>query len=268
MGNSKKTILNNSILVSNKRLELIYEITMSILALVAAFIAFLDITERIPSSVLQMVNAIDTAILVIFTIDYIVRIIAAKEKMKFIKQNIFDLVAIIPFNSLFRIFRVTRLFRIVRLTKLIKLVRLFAFAKRFMARIDEFIHTNGFINALYLTISSVVFGAVGIYLTEFNKTGNSFSDAMWWSFVTTTTVGYGDISPKTISGRIIASVLMIVGIGFVGMLTGTIATYFLNSKKEVRHQVTGEKVLDLTGFNENEINEILCFVEFIKSKKK
>ena len=56
---------------------------------------------------------------------------------------------------------------------------------------------------------------------------------MRWSFVTTTTVGYGDISPESHIGRIIAVILMITGIGFVGMLTGTIATFFLG-KREIR----------------------------------
>ena len=61
----------------------------------------------------------------------------------------------------------------------------------------------------------------------------SFSNALWWSFVTATTVGYGDVIPKTLGGRIIAIFLMIVGIGFVGLLTATIATFFLtNSKKQ------------------------------------
>lgn len=59
-----------------------------------------------------------------------------------------------------------------------------------------------------------------------------FKDSLWWSFVTTTTVGYGDISPRTGLGRIIATILMLVGIGFLSMLTGTIATFFLGKKEE------------------------------------
>ncbi len=57
----------------------------------------------------------------------------------------------------------------------------------------------------------------------------TFSDALWWNMVTTTTVGYGDISPETPGGRILAGILMIVGIGFLGMVTGSVATCFVDN---------------------------------------
>lgn len=56
---------------------------------------------------------------------------------------------------------------------------------------------------------------------------NNFSDSLWWSIVTATTVGYRDISPKTFLGRIIAVILIFIGIGFISMLTSTITNYFI-----------------------------------------
>lgn len=56
----------------------------------------------------------------------------------------------------------------------------------------------------------------------------TWSDAFWWATVTATTVGYGDISPETSAGRLVAVLLMLVGIGTIGMLTASIATYFLS----------------------------------------
>ena len=55
----------------------------------------------------------------------------------------------------------------------------------------------------------------------------AFKDALWWSFVTATTVGYGDLSPASGAGRIIACCLMLVGIGLIGSLTSTITSFFL-----------------------------------------
>ena len=101
---------------------------------------------------------------------------------------------------------------------------------------------------------------------------------MWWSIVTITTVGYGDISPVTTYGRILAAFLMIAGIGFLGMLTGTISTYFVDcvlkkKKKETLDakikQVIAAKIEEIENLNDQELTELLELIKFchIKNKK-
>jgi voltage-gated potassium channel len=77
-------------------------------------------------------------------------------------------------------------------------------------------------------------GQLAIYGAEHghNKSIESIGDAFWWSIVTATTVGYGDISPTTTEGRLIAIVLMLVGIGFISIFTATIASFFFDQNKE------------------------------------
>ena len=93
-------------------------------------------------------------------------------------------------------------------------------------------------------------------------------DALWWAFVTSTTVGYGDISPSTGAGRIVAVILMLMGIGLVSMLTGTIATYFT-----IQNEKTGrDKKLDTldrltAGMTEEELSEMIRHVRSIGRKK-
>ena len=86
----------------------------------------------------------------------------------------------------------------------------------------------------------------------------SLGDAIWWSIVTVTTVGYGDISPVTPMGRIVASILMIMGIGFISSLTSTLSTYFIK-RDQKRHEKINEiiKTIDLKELNNtsNNINE-------------
>lgn len=75
---------------------------------------------------------------------------------------------------------------------------------------------------------------------------NTFEDALWWSLVTTTTVGYGDISPVSGGGRVVAAILMIVGIGMIGMVTGSVATYFVSklsqSENEQKKTIADEQI--------------------------
>lgn len=103
---------------------------------------------------------------------------------------------------------------------------------------DDFFKTNNFHYAVWITFTTVIIGTVGMYLAE----GRSFTDSLWLSFVTVTTVGYGDISPSTTAGRIIAAILMLVGIGFLGILTGTISTFFIKQEKQELPSLKNETV--------------------------
>lgn len=201
-----------------------YDLIMGGLAIIVVAILMIEMTMTVSINVENILILIDNVIWIIFCIDYFTRLVASKKKWVFFKKNIVDLVSIIPFNSLFKALRVVKIFRVVKLARLSKLVRVTVLMAKFKLKINRFLETNNFIYAF--TIATVFGGAVFISIVEKMK----FVDALWWSFVTTTTVGYGDISPTTSLGRIIAVVLMIVGIGFIGMLTGTIATFFIKNK--------------------------------------
>lgn len=208
--------------------KLYYEIFIAILSLIACTIIVVQLALDLPDDIAYILDILDNIIWIIFVLDYVVRLILSKSKITFIKNNKIDLISIIPFNSIFQSLRIIRFARVLKLARLSKLVRFVALIYKFKTRADKFLKTNNFQYIVVITIVTVFLGAYGISITE-DKT---FADSLWWSFVTATTVGYGDISPATIIGRIIASILMLVGIGFVGMLTGTIATYFLSDRKK------------------------------------
>lgn len=248
-----------------------YEYAMALLALTAVTIALLDITSVISTASSPTFAMIDLGIWLIFLADYSTRFLRAPKKLQFFKDNIPDLIAIIPFNSAFRIFRLARLSKMARFAKLLKFVRSIAFIARFSMRAKKFLKTNNFIYMLALTCAVTIIGALGIYYFELNAAGKSLGDALWWSFVTATTVGYGDISPQTTGGRITAAILMLVGIGFLGMLTGTIATYFLSGSNEdplVLDSENGERAIALPDFTDEEHQELNRYIEFIRHKRK
>lgn len=216
-----------------KQLLRAYNIIITLLAVASIIMAVLDICGKIAADNTAFYTA-DNIILIIFAIDYIVRFIVAPKKAAFFKANIFDLIAIIPFSSIFNIFRFSRLFRLAKLIKLSKLAkmtkmaRLVGFLGKLQRQIHDFLHTNGFVYMLYAAGTLILISSVLISYAE----SKPLSDALWWSIVTCTTVGYGDISPTTGIGRVIAVILMIFGIGLISMLTGTITTYFTNKAAE------------------------------------
>lgn len=97
----------------------------------------------------------------------------------------------------------------------------------FFDRIITFIVRENLHKILLIMASLLVLGTFGMAYFEPNR---SLPDAFWWSIVTLTTVGYGDIAPTTVAGRIIGGIIMILGIGILGMFTATIASIFVENK--------------------------------------
>lgn len=240
-----KTVSKNKRRNKKKR-RLIYEYFVCVLALVGTGLAVIDIFKGL--SLWQ--HWLDWGILAVLTADYFIRLILAKNKKVFFRENIFHLIAIFPFHSAFRIFRATSL------AKLLSLSIVGAFPRKAFHKVKVFINTNGLKNVIILTSLAILFGAVGIMYTE----NMSFADGLWWAFVTATTVGYGDLSPATNLGRIIAAVLMIFGIGLIGSITSTITSYFLRFEnkgfKEETLEMIKSKIDNVSSLSDEEIDSI------------
>jgi voltage-gated potassium channel len=118
----------------------------------------------------------------------------------------------------------------VRLLRLVRVLRLGLAASLALRRARELLQHRQFHFVALLAVAAVVLGGVGIYIVEGSPTGNiqSVGDGIWWAIVTATTVGYGDISPSTTEGRLIAVVLMLLGIGVIGAFTATVASFFVS----------------------------------------
>lgn len=228
---------------------------MALLALISISFVILDTTNEIDITKYPYV-IFDNGILIIFAIDYFTRLTLAPNKLEFVKHNIFDLLSIIPFSSFFSFFRIARLARLARLARIIRIVSLTGRLKNGLTR---FFKTNGFI---YLVITCfLILLAASITYSISEKV--SLGEALWWSIATTTTVGYGDISPTTITGKIIATILMFVGIGFIGMLTSSIMTFF--SQKE--DDDTMQKILEKLDKIEKENIELKSEIQKINHKQ-
>jgi voltage-gated potassium channel len=192
-----------------KKIYITYEILMLILVIVSLYFSFSDNEQFL---------LYDRVIWSVFVIDYVVRLLRSENKWTFVKTHPLELVAIIPFDSIFRAARFVRIFRVIRL---------FGIGSRFLKPVYSILKTNGLDKLLMVAVVLLFIVPIPIVLIE--PSINTFSDALWWAVVTTTTVGYGDISPTTPMGRVLAAVLMLVGIGIIGTFTSAITSYF--SKK-------------------------------------
>ena len=176
----------------------------------------------------------------IFSIEYLLRISVSKKPLSYIFSfyGFIDLIAILPFYlngvldlRFLRAFRVLRIFRVVRLIKYNDALNRF---KKAFAIVKEEI-----ILFFLITIVLIFITSAGIYYFEHEAQPEVFKSVFhsaWWSIVTLTTVGYGDVYPITLGGKIFTFFVLMIGVGIVTIPAGLVATALLkaidNEKKE------------------------------------
>ncbi len=164
----------------------------------------------------------------LFTLEYVTRIYLARHKLKFIFSfyGLVDLIAILPFFLAFAVDLTTlRLLRLLRLARIIKLARYNTAFHRFtralyVAKEELIIFTLASMVLLFLS-------AVGIYHFEHAAQPDVFRsifDSLWWSVATLTTVGYGDIYPVTLGGKLFTFFVLMIGLGLIAVPTGIVAS--------------------------------------------
>ncbi len=188
---------------------------------------------------IKIINVIDIFCYVVFTIEYLCRIYIAKNKLKYIFSfyGIIDLLAILPFLFGRQIdLRAIRALRVLRVISALKISRFSESLQRFAIAI-KIIKPE---LTLFLIVSNVFIflAASGIYYFENEAQPEHFAsifDSLWWSIITLTTVGYGDVYPITWGGRAFTYVILLVGLGIITIPTGLIASA-LGEARELRQQ--------------------------------
>jgi len=173
-----------------------------------------------------LVSAVEDAITVAFALEFGVRFLAAWKHWDYFKDHWLDFVTLLP---ALRGFRLLRLLRLLRLIRAARAVSGQIGILQYLAA-DPTIRTLGGIWLAVTAVASVMF-----YIAEAreNPSVDSLVDAGWWSIVTATTVGYGDIYPYTLAGRMAGIVMMVVGIATFSALAGTIGSLLQRRRRDM-----------------------------------
>ena len=185
-----------------------------------------------------VLRAIEIFCVVVFTLEYLLRIFVADSKLRFIFSffGLIDLVAILPFYLSFGVdLRSLRALRFLRLFRVLKLVRYNKAMNHFVRAIKT--AKEEILLFIVITLMLIYFSAVGIYYFENEAQPEHYTsifDSLWWAIITLTTVGYGDVYPITVGGKVFTFFILMIGLGIVAIPTGIISSALTRSvdKKE------------------------------------
>ena len=215
--------------MENKKEIGLFQIFMLFLSIYVITIMSCSIFINFSIETIKLLEIIDMIVCFIFLGDFFWQLYKSEKKLLYLKWGWIDLISSIPTIGILRwgrFFRVARILRLLRGVRSIKLLLKFMFKNK---------AKGTFSSVIIVAIMMMIFSSITILQVEKYDNSNikTAEDALWWSFVTITTVGYGDYYPVSIEGRLIAAILMLIGISLFGTLAGLLSSIFFNDKSDV-----------------------------------
>lgn len=223
-----KQIINDS----DTRAGRIFDLAIQFLIVLSLITFSIETLPNLSGTARAVLRVIEVGTVIVFSVEYVLRVFYAERRLRFIFSfyGLIDLLAILPFYIASGIdLRSVRVFRLLRLFRVLKFVRYGQAMKRLRialasvkAELILFVITCGFL---------IYFASVGIYYFEREAQPEAFSSVfhcMWWAISTLSTVGYGDVYPITLGGKVFTSVILLIGLGMVAVPSGIIASALTN----------------------------------------
>jgi voltage-gated potassium channel len=216
----------------------IYDLVIGLLAVFSLIILAILIFVPLSSSTEDILNSLENLLCIVFLFDFFRSLFLAQNKWRYFLRGggWLDLLGSLPFSRL-AVFRVFRLLRVVRVMRTLKGND---YRKMLSGRLAEntllFTLVVAFI--LIFTVAAIVLYAESAAPNANIKT---YHDAIWWAFVTITTVGYGDYYPVTTLGQSMAIILMFFGLGIIGVLSSYLASTFISRQSRRRERLEAGK---------------------------
>ena len=220
-----------------------FDVILIISIILSVFVVMLDSVASIKKEYGAFLYSVEWFFTILFTIEYILRLISVGRPTQYATSffGIVDLLAILPTNlsiilpvsrflTVIRVLRVMRIFRVLKLVQYLTEARVLTQALRASRR-----KITVFLFAVFTLV--IILGSL-MYVIESEENGfTSIPRSIYWAIVTLTTVGYGDISPKTGLGQALAAVVMVIGYSIIAVPTGIVTAEISRAKeKEISTQ--------------------------------
>jgi len=215
-----------------------FDLIVQVLILLSVITFSVATLPDLDTGIRELLEVTEVIVVIIFTCEYFLRVYVAERKISYILSfyGLVDLIVIIPFYLLpgvdlqsLRVFRLLSLFRLMKLSRYNRAIH--QLSRTFIVAKEEIVLFSLIIlMLLYLS-------AVGIYYFEHEAQPEVFKSifhSLWWAVATLTTVGYGDIYPITVGGKLFTFVILMLGLSIVAIPTGLLASALSKVKMEER----------------------------------
>jgi voltage-gated potassium channel len=209
------------------RLDQLLALPMLVLTLVFLVVLVVPVLNpHLSPGARAALAAINLGIWAAFLVEYLARLLVAPDRFRFVTHNVFDLaLVVIPVVRPLRVLRSVRLIRAARLGQLT--------AGSGLAVNEGRMRLASRAALLALGTAAILVFAAAVMEFDVERAAahaniTTFPDALWWAASTITTVGYGDVYPVTAAGRAIGVVLMLAGVGILGVVTASVAAWFVS----------------------------------------
>ncbi|MGF1778775.1 ion transporter [Vibrio nomapromontoriensis] len=233
-----KRILKDIVETRNTKIGQLFDLLIQLLICVSITSFSLETLPSLSNESRNTLHYVEIICISIFTVEYLVRFWVADARWKFVRSfsGIVDVLAILPFYlSLGVDLRSIRIFRLFRLVRVLKLAKYSDALNRFHVAFK--LAKEELTLFFSLTLALIYLASAGIYFFESKAQPEAFSsifDSLWWAVITLTTVGYGDVYPITVGGRIFTFAILMVGLGVVSIPAGIIASA-LNKARQLQN---------------------------------
>lgn len=241
---SLRTRLHEIIFEADTKAGKQFDIALLVLIVLSVIVVMLESVPSLSTAYKSLFRALEWFFTIIFTIEYILRLYSLKKPLLYARSfyGIIDLLAILPgylelflsnsrYFAVIRALRLMRIFRIFKLGQFMREGDIIAQAMRASrARITVFL--------VFVLLLVTIIGSV-MYLVEggTNEDFKSIPQSIYWAIVTLTTVGYGDLTPKSSLGRFLSAIVMILGYAVIAVPTGIVSAELVNIESHSKNTV-------------------------------
>lgn len=172
-------------------------------------------------SELNAVVVFDIFTCFVILLDFFIGFYKSSDKSDYFRENIIEIIAAIPFDLMLSLFLGFGYLRFIKFVRVLLLIALF------FKIVGEFLKNTHLDEILGVFILVVIGSTLGLYLID--PSMNNLFDDLWFVVVSLTTVGYGDITPSTVFGKVFSLILLLIGVFIFSAITGAISSYFMDN---------------------------------------